>query len=414
MSNEFDVKEPVPISLIANRYLLFDVNTVIYLRRTYHICGTPIGTLPQIPQQNLFLGLPIELMKEEVKLLADRHAAYIIDDSSCHKERYGIDEDGDRLRYIESLKLQGLKISQFLQIEKRKKTERALIKLANPSNKETTKIDQKNCEDVNPISDLINQNTPNFQDNTGIEPGDSHTNAASVVMYKNFHAITPTTSYLRSDQNAAHESIPLVPRSYALYKHLHDLGYFILPGLRFGCNYNVYPGDPLRFHSHFIAVGYDWRQSIPVFDIIGGGRLGTAVKKGFLIGGLCAETEQVRTFAIEWAGIAIHTREATLCNHIIIHKDRPKSEVNINVTQYLASTTGFASIGPKYLTNFKFQIIQTTIENIYSLCSGSNIFPEEIDRVGVQKDMKDITTAVPTRNFKVNNVITETQIDIQR
>ncbi|POS85790.1 hypothetical protein EPUL_003391, partial [Erysiphe pulchra] len=386
MSTEIDIKEPVPISLIGNRYLLFDVNTVIYLRRIYHICGTPIGTLPQIPQQNLFLGLPIELMKEEVKLLADRHTAYIIDDSSCHEERYGIHNDGDRLRYIESLKFQGLKISQFLQAEKRKRTEKALTKLVNASNIETTSVDENFCNDVNSISNRNIQNASNFQVLTGCEPEDAHTNAASLIMYKNCHAITPTTSYLSSNQNAAHVSIPLIPRSYALYKHLHDLGYFILPGLRFGCNYNVYPGDPLRFHSHFIAVGYDWKQSIPIFDIIGGGRLGTAVKKGFLIGGLHTETDKVRTI-----------------------NDNGRMRRN-----YLASATGVASNRPKHQTNFLHYLIQTTIENFYIFCLGSNILPEETGRVGALKDMKTITTALPTRNFRVNNVITETPIDKQR
>lgn len=283
--------------------MIFDVNTVIYLRRVYKICGTPIGTLPQIPQQNLFLGLPIELMKEEVKWLADSHIAYVIDDSFCHEERYGLEEDSCRLKFIESLKFQGLKISQFLQSEKRKRTEKALTKLSNTSNNESTMIDEKTCNDVNSISNRINHNASNFPVIRGCEPDDASTNAGSVVMFKDCHAITPTSSYLPFDQNANQLLIPLVPRSYALYKHLHDLGYFILPGLRFGCNYNVYPGDPLRFHSHFIAVGYDWRQSIPTFDIIGGGRLGTAVKKGFLIGGVNPETNKVRTFAIEWGGM---------------------------------------------------------------------------------------------------------------
>jgi tRNA-splicing endonuclease subunit Sen34 len=80
-----------------------------------------------------------------------------------------------------------------------------------------------------------------------------------------------------------------------------------MPGLRFGGDYNVYPGDPLRFHSHFIATGYEWDQEIPVLDLIGGGRLGTAVKKGFMIGAEDPEYEsegdKVRTFCIEWAGM---------------------------------------------------------------------------------------------------------------
>jgi tRNA-splicing endonuclease subunit Sen34 len=82
----------------------------------------------------------------------------------------------------------------------------------------------------------------------------------------------------------------------------------MMPGLRFGCNFNVYPGDPLRFHAHFLASAYEFDEEIPLLDLIGGGRLGTAVKKGFLIGGedLDAEAEsgrKMRTFCIEWGGM---------------------------------------------------------------------------------------------------------------
>jgi len=45
------------------------------------------------------------------------------------------------------------------------------------------------------------------------------------------------------------------------------------PGLRFGCHYTVYPGDPLRFHSHFLATGADWDEEFDLLDIVGGGRL---------------------------------------------------------------------------------------------------------------------------------------------
>ena len=46
-------------------------------------------------------------------------------------------------------------------------------------------------------------------------------------------------------------------------------------------------------------------------DLVGGGRLGTVVKKGYLIGGLQTKKQEVkdevqeavRTFTIEWAGM---------------------------------------------------------------------------------------------------------------
>lgn len=39
------------------------------LRVEHHICGILTGTLPQVGQQNIFLGLPLMLLPEEVVLL---------------------------------------------------------------------------------------------------------------------------------------------------------------------------------------------------------------------------------------------------------------------------------------------------------------------------------------------------------
>ena len=80
------------------------------------------------------------------------------------------------------------------------------------------------------------------------------------------------------DVVASASSQPLVtispPRSYSLFAYLHRKGYFLSPGLRFGCQYLVYPGDPLRFHSHFLASGVGWDEEMNLMDIVGGGRLG--------------------------------------------------------------------------------------------------------------------------------------------
>lgn len=78
----------------------------------------------------------------------------------------------------------------------------------------------------------------------------------------------------------------------------------------------AYPGDPLRFHSHFLCRSYGWEEEIDLLDLVGGGRLGTGVKKGFMIGGVERAEEgegvedgegegegEVRTFCIEWGGM---------------------------------------------------------------------------------------------------------------
>src|SRR5436190_21698133 len=104
---------PVPISLICGRYFLFSADVVTYLRREHYICGVLVGTLPQIPQQNVFLGLPLQLMPEEARLLVEKNVAYIIDDVMIHKEGMKCLSDQDQTRYMQDLEQQGLQASQL-------------------------------------------------------------------------------------------------------------------------------------------------------------------------------------------------------------------------------------------------------------------------------------------------------------
>lgn len=309
------VTEPIPISKIGGRYLLFDINVVTYLRRAHNICGVLIGSIPQVPQQNVFLGLPVELLPEEVKLLVEKEVAYLVDDSTWHKQKFSTFKGAERTKYLESLRSEGRKAKSFAERESQKKSERGLAKQAMlrasketippPTDRSSETYIGKKVIDVDSASVLFDSSRPSSPaPSLKLDPSKSESSITSLT-------ITPTITYDPSSlpQNALSEPEPAVPVSYPLFAHLHAHDYFITPGLRFGCDYTVYPGDPLRFHSHFLAVGYDWTEEIPLLDLIGGGRLGTGVKKGFLIGGVgrsktSRETEaQVRTFCIEWGGM---------------------------------------------------------------------------------------------------------------
>ena len=302
------VTEPVPISVVAGRYMLFDTNVVTYLRRTYNICGVLIGSIPQIPQQNVFLGLPVELLPEEAKILVRKGVAYIVDTAAWHQEKFSTLKEADRRKYLDSLRSEGRRVQQIAEENSRKRVARglakqALLKAAKESLPSTTTndvsvTDTKTCKSEDADSILSER------------AGMTSPTPSATITSASLYTVTPTST-VTSLQLASDRPIqpdPPVPASYPLFAHLHALSYFITPGLRFGCDYTVYPGDPLRFHSHFLAVGYDWDEDIPLMDLVGGGRLGTGVKKGFLIGGKgpTESTEDdagVRTFCIEWGGM---------------------------------------------------------------------------------------------------------------
>ncbi|KNG83144.1 tRNA-splicing endonuclease subunit sen34 [Aspergillus nomiae NRRL 13137] len=273
---------PIPISYIAGNYYLFSIDAVTYLRREHHICGVLIGTLPQIPQQNVFLGLPLELMPEEARLLVEKGVACIVDE--------------DRKKYLRELESQGLQAMRLQASRKEQQREKSLKKL---EEKKAKAAKSKKSEDPEPAStvadgpkddplvDLFADSQPSSHSQT------TSRRTSTTVAPENALGITPATA----------RSLVL---SFVCSSPCRGL--FPVPGSRFGCQYLAYPGDPLRFHSHFLVVSAEWDEELDLMDIIAGGRLGTGVKKAFMIGGAekkenTADEENVRTFSIEWAGM---------------------------------------------------------------------------------------------------------------
>jgi tRNA-splicing endonuclease subunit Sen34 len=324
------VPEPFPIFKLAHKYLVYDVDTVSYIRRQYNIGGVLIGSLPQAPQQNVFLGLPVELMPEEARLLVEKGVACIVDDAASHKKAFlgnGLSVE-ERMAYQAALRKQGVTAAKDASKKGNDRKRSALAKKAEsedwndiPEDMLKPIIDRKPDDstasaegDANVSNKTTDESlfipTPSSSPSPGIS-------TAATVPGRQPYIISPTTSYpplqapvsLPVDTGSVVETLP----SYPLYKHLHDQGYFLSPGLRFGCQYVAYPGDPLRFHSHFLCNGMDWDQEFDLLDLVGGGRLGTGVKKGFLIGGsgeggraadgAYEPRGDIRSFCIEWGGM---------------------------------------------------------------------------------------------------------------
>jgi len=296
----FDVKPdlPVAISLVGSRYLLFDVQTAAYVRREHGICGTTIGTLPLSPAQNLFLGVPVEIMPEEAQLLVEIGVGFVVDDARAHDPATRATDAARRADYLARTQRQARQIEQLKAQEKQQARKRILDKQSKIGADASTRPETES------VTDLLDFNDGENAANAGADSlaHDGSRKMLTPTMSNGYH-ITPTTSRSLLDPSASTaESIHHLPSSYPLYKHLHDRGFFMTPGLRFGCQYTVYPGDPLRFHSHFLAVGTQWDDEMDLMDIVGGGRLGTGVKKGFLLGG-ASPLGDVRTFSVEWAAM---------------------------------------------------------------------------------------------------------------
>lgn len=319
----------IRITSVGGRYLVFEVKDVAALRRDHCICAVFVGTTPQNPNQNVFSSLPIELYAEEVKLLVEKGAAYVVDDGTSHLKQLSSMDDAARLAYLQSLKTRRKlfqKVANEQLVERKKIGEKMKAKsLAKAQAKKAAKASQE--EQANKSQALLE---PREAKDTGSEdlandealPFDDSFFSATPFNNKNktpqpprsvYHPmqhITPTTSLDMLADPRAHTVTIETPRSYPLYKHLNSKGYYITPGIRFGADYSVYPGDPFRYHAHFMATSYGWEEDIALLDLVTGGRLGTGVKKGFMIGGAPLtepavedDGDHLRAFTIEWAAM---------------------------------------------------------------------------------------------------------------
>lgn len=300
-----EAPSPVRIAKIAGRFLVFDPEAATVLRRHFSANGVLVGTAPQQPTQNIFLGLPIELRPEEVNALVQRNAAYVVDDVAAHQHTLNsfLKDPSSRTAYIESLKRRKQAAQQVLAEQNAIKAVDAAAKQA--SNRKSKAKKQAAAETVEDAAgdsqDCLFSSTP--------EPPSIKSKPEPEVKL----SVTPTQSNDLISQAAEQQSLDNRANDGPFCQHLQQNGYYMTPGLRFGAKYSVYPGDPLRYHAHFMANPYDWDEQVPVLDLVGGGRLATAVKKAFLIGGEQPATSSsdatgdaqscVRTFSIEWAAM---------------------------------------------------------------------------------------------------------------
>jgi len=339
------VKEPFPIYAVNGRYILFDVNgtrsvhdpflssaspvvyiantqdrlfsfqtklivrvpflrciVVSHVRATHHMCGCLSGTLPQIPQQNVFLGLPLELMTEDAALLVEKGAGFIVGDKDAHHRGLKGMAEEKKKKYL--AEREEACMAEALAHQKVTEERRA----AYLRDRAPKKVGEESAQEEDITGESEFPFAPAAAETRPEAPATSKAlslTPQSLLFYP-IATITPKTfhSLPSSIKTPAHLIPRPDPSSYSIYKHLHSAGYFLSPGLRFGCQFMAYPGDPLRFHSHFITRGLGWDEEIDLIDIVGGGRLGTGVKKAWTFGGKPSDAKDIdtRVFCVEWGG----------------------------------------------------------------------------------------------------------------
>ncbi|KAF9476329.1 hypothetical protein BDN70DRAFT_839450 [Pholiota conissans] len=314
----------IPLRIANKTAYVWDVDDIATIRSKYRICGVLTGTLPHLSQQNVFLGAPLVLLPEEAALLVDIGVAVLVDDPTAYKQSTVPQLERWSAVQQESIKTQ-LSYNET-KVAKESNSGRAMSEDAMRKRKE--REERKRAQAVAKAA----------------EEGDSSAPASSVFMRSEPEVkLPPSTDHIPPTDTSKTSSIPytiVIPASSSslewydvsdcsystiesareagvweypsnlaerarrgVFKDLWKQGYFMGVGIKFGGEYLVYPGDPLRYHSHFTASVLESPiASLRPMEIVAHGRLGTATKKAHLLCGWDDEKKEVSYLSIEWAG----------------------------------------------------------------------------------------------------------------
>ncbi|KAJ1649905.1 tRNA-splicing endonuclease subunit [Coemansia sp. RSA 1836] len=90
---------------------------------------------------------------------------------------------------------------------------------------------------------------------------------------------------------------------FDMYRDLHSRGFFITRGIKFGADYMLYPGEPMRYHSHYVVSLVEHDQAITPRELVALGRLGTSVKKTRFLCSWDASTQKFVYVSLDWSEI---------------------------------------------------------------------------------------------------------------
>ncbi|KAH9842394.1 tRNA-intron endonuclease catalytic domain-like protein [Rhodofomes roseus] len=313
----------IPLRVSNNKAYVWDIDDIAALRAEHHICGVLTGTLPHLSQQNVFLGPPLLLIPEEVVLLVDKHLAVLVDDPTAHRT-----PSADALKAWDAERAATANQQLVLAEAKETSEKAAKLSMSEEALRKRQEREEKRAaaarakalaegEDVAapeasgsgsiaiptaPVAQRPSTPTPSAQTASAFTvtlPGSS-----SDLSWYDSQGCTYET--VADAQAAGIWTYPADLHERAkcrVFRDLWEKGNFMGGGVRFGGDFLVYPGDPMRYHSHFVAtVVSSPLSTIKPMEIVAHGRLGTATKKAHLFCGWDDEKQEVSYFSIEWAG----------------------------------------------------------------------------------------------------------------
>nr|XP_004671616.1 tRNA-splicing endonuclease subunit Sen34 [Jaculus jaculus]XP_044989810.1 tRNA-splicing endonuclease subunit Sen34 [Jaculus jaculus] len=304
---------------VANgRSLVWGAEAVQALRERLGVGGRTVGALPRGPRQNSRLGLPLLLMPEEARLLAEIGAVTLVSVPRPDPHHHGLALESFKRQQEQSFQEQ-----RTLAAEAREARRQELLeKIAEGQAAKKQKMEQDSGTTETPEGGG-SEATQRNETSDGQASGEQEEAAASSPQPGPSNGVTPLPRSALLIQLATarprpvkakpldwrvqskdwpHAGRPAHELRYSIYRDLWERGFFLSAAGKFGGDFLVYPGDPLRFHAHYIAQCWAPEDPIPLQDLVSAGRLGTSVRKTLLLCSPQPDGKVVYT-SLQWASL---------------------------------------------------------------------------------------------------------------
>ncbi|EGG09932.1 uncharacterized protein MELLADRAFT_95257 [Melampsora larici-populina 98AG31] len=302
--------QPIPITVSNGKGYIWNIDDIAQLRVDHHICGMLTGTLPQLAQKNVFLGLRLQLLPEEVVLLVELGISVLVDERNNHRrptleesKTYQQKRDVELYKeHQEVIKLEAKRRSEMEALYSEDIARAATLRKA----RNVTKSSDQH-ELFNPEADVESNPKPQKETKVDLNKVNYY---IPVPLKSNSPCYEPSESTftdLRSAREVGLWTYPNTNHQRAhceVFKALWKEGMYMGISFKFCCDFLVYPGDALRFHLHFACTVIESPStSINPIDLVAFGRLATAVKKVHLLACWDSETGSIDYLSLEWAGM---------------------------------------------------------------------------------------------------------------
>lgn len=285
----------IKLSFIDGKVMTFNDKDYMTIRKEFRIVGKLVGIPVSYPRNLQWNALPAVYSENEAKLLLDKNLVIIEDrkllrnpPSEETKEIFNNHskhlEENLRQSYIKTRLEPTKAVMNDVIAGKRKK----LLKSGVPEN------------EINVTEeDIIREKTEQLQQSFP-------TSTVTTQILNEY----PFNSQLNFDEVKDIQVTDM--RKYKIFRDLWEKNFVITNGDSFGCDFLVYPGDPVSFHASQIIHIVNLADKFNVKYLVSCGRLSISVNKKCVFA-YVKENDEIGYQTLEWDNPKL--REQLLLNH---------------------------------------------------------------------------------------------------